>query len=163
MNLDLIDGQAHDIELYMLDLQSSPSRVEQIQISDATTGTVLDTETLSSFTGGVYLDWKMQGDVVITITHEAGANAVLSGIFIDPATAPSAAMVRTSAAMAGNSLGTHSLATGDPIGTLDFFNSDNQAIAPLNGAPSLVIANANTVIVTAGFKKTRSITVDEIA
>ena len=84
MNLDLTDGQAHDIELYVLDLQSSPSRVEQIQISNAATGAVLDTETLSSFTNGVYLNWVVRGDLMITITHEAGANAVLSGIFIDP-------------------------------------------------------------------------------
>ena len=46
---------------------------------------MLDTETVSSFTNGVYLNWAVQGDVVITFTHEAGVNAVLSGIFIDPA------------------------------------------------------------------------------
>ena len=90
VNVNLTDGRSHDLELYFLDMQSSPSRVEQVQISDAATGAVLDTETISSFTKGTYLNWLVQGDVNITITHEAGVNAVVSGIFIDPATgAPS--------------------------------------------------------------------------
>ena len=57
MNVDLTDGQAHDIELYMLDWEPA-GRGEQIQISDATTGTVLDTETVSSFQRGVYLNGR---------------------------------------------------------------------------------------------------------
>ncbi len=114
VNLNLIDGQAHDIELYFLDLQSSPSRVEQIQISDAKTGTVLDTETVSSFTGGAYLDWKVQGDVVITITHEAGANAVLSGLFVDPASS-SATVVKTDTTTQGSWIGTYDTQSYDVI------------------------------------------------
>ena len=115
VNLDLIDGQLHDIELYFLDLQSSPSRVEQIQISDAGSGTVLDTETVSSFTGGVYLDWKVQGDVTITITHEAGVNAVLSGIFIDPA-GSSATFLKTDTTTQGSWIGTYGTQGYDVIG-----------------------------------------------
>ena len=45
---------------------------------------MLDTETISSFTTGVYLDWKVSGNLVITITRTAGANAVLNGLFLDP-------------------------------------------------------------------------------
>jgi hypothetical protein len=53
-------------------------------ISDATSGTVLDTETLSSsFHGGVYLDWRISGHVVIKFTKLAGANAVLGWMFFD--------------------------------------------------------------------------------
>ena len=54
-----------------------------MQISNAATGTVLSTETISSFTSGVYLDWQVSGNLLITITRTAGANAVLNGIFID--------------------------------------------------------------------------------
>ena len=83
VDVNLTDGQAHDLELYFLDWDNG-GRAEQVQISDATTGTVLDTETISSFTSGVYLDWQVSGNLVITITGLAGVNAVLNGLFLDP-------------------------------------------------------------------------------
>jgi hypothetical protein len=45
---------------------------------------VLDTETISNFSGGVYLQWNVTGNAIITVTKEAGANAVISGLFLDP-------------------------------------------------------------------------------
>ena len=57
-----------------------------MQISNASTGAVLNTETVTSFHSGVYLDYAVSGNVDITITHLAGANAVLSGLFFDPPT-----------------------------------------------------------------------------
>ena len=61
----------------------STVRNEQVQILDATTGTVLDTETLSSFHGGEYLSWNVTGNVVIKVTNlNAKSNAVVSGLFI---------------------------------------------------------------------------------
>jgi hypothetical protein len=55
-------------------------------VRNPTTGAVLDTETVSSFTAGQYLNWAISGNVLNTITHTAGAgpNAVLSGLFFDP-------------------------------------------------------------------------------
>ena len=87
VDVNLGDGQAHDLELYFLDWDNK-GRGEQVQISDAGTGKVLDTETISSFTSGVYLDWKVSGNLVITITRQAGANAVLNGLFLDADDAP---------------------------------------------------------------------------
>ena len=87
VDVNLGDGQTHDLELYFLDWDSK-GRSEQVQISDAGTGTVLDTETISSFTNGVYLDWKVSGNLVITITRTAGANAVLNGVFLDSTSSP---------------------------------------------------------------------------
>ena len=84
VDVNLADGQAHNLELYFLDW-SNNGRSEQVQISDAGTGTVLDTETISSFASGVYLDWKVSGNLVITITRKAGTNAVLNGLFLDGA------------------------------------------------------------------------------
>ena len=84
VDVNLGDGQTHDLELYFLDWDSK-GRSEQVQISDAGTGNVLDTETISSFTNGVYLDWKVSGNLLITITRQAGANAVLNGVFLDAA------------------------------------------------------------------------------
>ena len=84
VDVNLADGQAHNLELYFLDWINN-GRSEQVQLSDAGTGTVLDTETISSFASGVYLDWKVSGNLVITITRKAGTNAVLNGLFLDGA------------------------------------------------------------------------------
>ena len=104
------DGQAHDLELYFVDWDNK-GRGEQVQISDAGTGTVLDTETISSFTSGVYLDWKVSGNLVITITRQAGANAVLNGLFLDPTSSPpptaTASFLKQDATTQGSWIGTY--------------------------------------------------------
>jgi hypothetical protein len=75
--------QVPNLALYGVDWGDA-WRSEQIQISNAVTGAVLDTDTLSRFSGRVYLDWKLSGNVVITVRCLAGTNAVLSGLFLDP-------------------------------------------------------------------------------
>jgi hypothetical protein len=87
VDVDFTAGQTHDLELYFVDWDST-ARGEQVQISNATTGAVLDTETVSSFHAGVYDTWQVSGNIVIKITRLTGANAVLSGLFIDPPTSP---------------------------------------------------------------------------
>jgi hypothetical protein len=81
VGVGLSDGQQHDLELYFLDWDSL-GRSEQVQISDAASGAVLSTQSVSSFSSGVYLDYAVSGNVVITITNLAGKNAVLSGLFL---------------------------------------------------------------------------------
>ena len=82
-NLDLTDGKMHKVSLYAVDYDKH-GRSEQVQVIDAATGTVLDTETLSSFTGGEYLSWNLSGNVVIKVTNlNPKANAVVSGLFFD--------------------------------------------------------------------------------
>ena len=70
----------HQLALYLLDFPNS-GYVETITIKDATTGTVLDTRSASSFTGGVYYVWNVSGNVTVTLTSTAGHWAVVSGIF----------------------------------------------------------------------------------
>ena len=84
MDVDLTDGQVHDLELYFLDWDRQ-GRMEQVQISDATTGAVLSTQAVSAFQSGAYLDYAVRGNIVITITKGAGTSNVLSGLFLDPA------------------------------------------------------------------------------
>ena len=91
VTVNLTDGQVHDLELYMVDWDNR-HRAEQVQISSATTGAVLSTQSISSFTSGVYLDYAVSGDVVIKITCQGGANAVLSGLFLDPSLGTMSAM-----------------------------------------------------------------------
>ena len=107
VTVNLTDGQAHDLELYFLDWDKA-GRSEQVQITDATTGAVLSTTSVSSFASGVYLDYAVSGKVVITITRQAGPNAVLSGLFLDPSqgTTTSAAVASLSeSAMSSASAG----------------------------------------------------------
>jgi hypothetical protein len=80
----LSDGQVHDLALYAVDWWGQ-GRSEQIQLINAATGGVLDTETISSFTGGEYLQWAVSGNVVIKVTNLAGPSAVISGLFLGPA------------------------------------------------------------------------------
>jgi hypothetical protein len=104
VDVDLGDGQTHDLELYFLDWYGQ-GRSEQVQISNAATGTVLGTEKIASFSGGVYLDWQVSGDLVITITNEGGINAVLNGVFFDPTTSGTA-LVGGQSALQANSRAT---------------------------------------------------------
>ena len=119
VDVDLTDGQTHDLTLYFLDWDNG-GRSEQVQISNATTGAVLDTETVSSFSSGVYLEWAVSGNVLITITKLAGPNAVLSGLFFDPASTvidtPSAAFVKQDSTTQGNWIGTYGTQGYDVIG-----------------------------------------------
>ena len=84
VDVDVTNGQSYNLELYVLDYNGSNGRSEKVQLSDAVTGTVLNTESVSSFSGGDYLDYTISGNVLVTITRTAGANAVLNGLFFDP-------------------------------------------------------------------------------
>ncbi|MGA2716915.1 MAG: Ig-like domain-containing protein, partial [Bryobacteraceae bacterium] len=83
-NINLTDGQTHQLALYLLDLDTT-SRVETISILDAATNNVLDSRQLSSFHGGVYAVWDVQGHVIVQVTYDSGQNAVVGALFFDPA------------------------------------------------------------------------------
>src|SRR5262249_55914087 len=87
LNVNVTDGNSHSIELYVLDYDHK-NRGEQIQLTDAISHAVLDTETVSNFTDGVYLSWTISGNVLITFTRKAGDNAVVSGLLFDPVGSP---------------------------------------------------------------------------
>jgi hypothetical protein len=91
LDINLTDGQSHQVALYLLDWDSK-GRNETIQIQDANLGTTLDSRTVpaantsttsANFIGGSYLIWKVKGHIKINILSNAGPNAVVSGIFID--------------------------------------------------------------------------------
>jgi hypothetical protein len=95
-DLNLTDGNTHQIALYTVDWDNK-GRNQTITIADANTGTVLDTRvipnsagatttgtTSTSFIQGSYLIWNISGHVTISIKSNAGPNAVVSGVFIDP-------------------------------------------------------------------------------
>jgi serine/threonine protein kinase len=82
IDVNISDGKQHRMALYCLDWDSL-GRAETIQIIDAKTNKVLNSQAISSFNQGVYLRWKVSGHIKIVITHTGGANAVTSGIFFD--------------------------------------------------------------------------------
>jgi hypothetical protein len=82
INVNLTDGLVHDLSLYALDWDKL-GRSEQIQIINASTGTVLDTESISSFSGGDYLEWAVSGNIQVKVTNMGGKNAVIGGLFLD--------------------------------------------------------------------------------
>ena len=85
VDVNITDGNTHNLELYFVDWDNT-GRSETVKISNPSNGTVLNTQTVSSFHSGVYLDYSVSGNILISITKTAGSNAVLSGLFFDPAT-----------------------------------------------------------------------------
>src|SRR5262249_44453585 len=84
VNVSLADGQVHELSLYAVDWDNQ-GRSEQIQLINTATGAVIDSEVISSFSGGEYLRWAVSGNVSIKVTDLAGPNSVVSGLFLDAA------------------------------------------------------------------------------
>jgi uncharacterized repeat protein (TIGR01451 family) len=96
-NVNITDGNTHQIALYALDWDSD-ERAETITIVEANNPSiVLSTQTVSSFNGGTYLVWDISGDVQINITRTGGQNAVISGVFFGTSTETPTAPLITSA------------------------------------------------------------------
>ncbi len=83
VDINLTDGLAHKVSIYALDWDTN-ARSERVDVVDASTGTILDSRTLSSFHGGEYLTWNVSGHVQLLFTSLSGYNAVVSGIFFSP-------------------------------------------------------------------------------
>ena len=114
--MDIASGTTYDLELYLLDYDKA-GRSEQIQFSNAVTGIVLNTETVSNFSSGTYINSIVSGNVLITITNLSGSNAVLSGIFFDPqvVTSTSATFMKNDTTTEGSWIGTYGTAGYDVI------------------------------------------------
>src|SRR5262249_56481479 len=82
VDVNLADGLAHRVSLYLLDWDNG-GRSERIDVIDPSTGNVLDSRTVSSFQGGQYLSWTVTGHVQFRVTNLAGPNAVASAVFLD--------------------------------------------------------------------------------
>jgi hypothetical protein len=90
VDVNLTDGQQHQLALYLLDWDSR-GRSERVDVLDAASGNVLNTQTVSNFSGGEYVVWAIAGHVKLKFTNLAGPNAVMSGLFFEPAGAPAPA------------------------------------------------------------------------
>jgi len=102
--VDFNDRNSHQFSIYAVDWDNQ-GRAETIQIVDANTNAVLDTENISNFTNGVYLVWSVSGNVIINVTATSGPNAVVSGVFFgagDPPTPAVVSFIASDAATHGN-------------------------------------------------------------
>jgi hypothetical protein len=88
IDLDLTDGLPHRVSLYALDWDSK-QRAERFDLYDAATSTLLDSRSITKFSGGVYVTWLITGHVRILVNRTGARGVVVSGLFIDPATYPS--------------------------------------------------------------------------
>ena len=85
VGVDLTDGNSRQVSLYVYDWYDQGFS-EQINVLNATTGTVLNSQTVSNFSAGEYLTWNVSGNVTFKITMLTGGDAVMSGLFIGNAT-----------------------------------------------------------------------------
>jgi hypothetical protein len=85
--LKITDGKTHKVELYMTDYDAM-GRVQTVQVIDNATSQVLSTQTVSNFANGIWLIYNISGNVTFRFTATAGPDALLSGLLIDPSTAP---------------------------------------------------------------------------
>jgi hypothetical protein len=83
IDLNFIDGRTHRFGMYCLDWDFA-GRSELIELLDADSGAVMQSTTVSTFTGGEYLAWDISGHVKVRVTRITGANAVVSGVFFAP-------------------------------------------------------------------------------
>ena len=80
IDVNLADGNTHQVALYCMDWDSYGPRVQQVQVVDAGTGTVLDTRNLTAFQAGEYLVWNLKGHVTFKLSYTTG-NAIVNGLF----------------------------------------------------------------------------------
>lgn len=81
LDINAVDGNAHQIAVYVLDWDSNGARSETMQVIDANTNAVLDTEKVANFANGTYVIWNVTGHVRIAVSCTGGANAVIAGVF----------------------------------------------------------------------------------
>jgi hypothetical protein len=82
IDINFLDGNSHPVAFYCLDWDAR-NRSERFDIIDLTTNTVLESRTVSGFSGGQYLIWNLRGNVRVRVTLTGGDNAVVSGIFFN--------------------------------------------------------------------------------
>ncbi len=101
IDLNFTDSLTHQVAIYCLDWDNYGPRSQKVEILDSN-NTVLDTRTISNFTGGQYLVWNLSGRVKIRATA-LSTNSVIEGIFFGTISAPAtASFVRVDTTTQGN-------------------------------------------------------------
>ena len=108
IDLNFNDGAQHRLAVYCLDYWNG-ARAQTLSILDGVTNAVLDSQSVSSFQNGKYLVWDLTGHVILRVTNAGGINAVIGGLFFDPANIGSTVATPTFNPPAGNYSSTQSV------------------------------------------------------
>jgi hypothetical protein len=84
VSITIPEGQSYRMAVYVLDWDHL-QRAEDLRLLNTATGKTLNTQTLTSFVNGVYLVWRVRGQITLRVTNHPGPiNAVINGIFFSP-------------------------------------------------------------------------------
>jgi RHS repeat-associated protein len=86
IQVNITDGLPHRVGFYCLDWDGAQTRQQEIEVRDAVTHALLDRQTVREFSNGRYLFWNITGNVKFVFVNTGAINAVVSGLFFDPAT-----------------------------------------------------------------------------
>ncbi len=136
-DINLTDGQTHQVALYSLDYDAE-ARTQTVTVMDASSHAVLDTRAMSFMQGGVYAVWNLQGHVVIQVIRTGGLNAVVSGLFFGtPVSAVPLPLVNITSPSAGAVSGSVTLTanatSGVGIASVQFQLDGTNLGTPLTG------------------------------
>jgi hypothetical protein len=126
VDVNLTDGASHQMSLYLLDWDWG-TRAETVEVRDAGSNALLDSQTMSNFTGGQYWRWTVSGHVTIRVINTGSPNAVMSGVFFDTNTnqPPTVAMTSPAEGATIPAPGTFALAASasdaDGIAKVEFY------------------------------------------
>ncbi len=143
VNIDLTDGLTHLVSIYATDWDSK-ARTERVDLIDQSTGTVLDSRVLSSFSGGEYLTWKMSGNVELRFTKVGGADPVLNAIFFDKTLSSSATFISSDTTTQGNWQGVYGNAGYEIIGGVSSLPSYAQ-VTTTNASTDVLSTSSTSV------------------
>ena len=85
MGIDLTDGKEHQVAVYCMDWGGKS--VMSVEVLDADTKDVLDTQTVKKANRGKYLVWNLKGQVTLRFVNtvqDEETCALASGVFFDP-------------------------------------------------------------------------------
>jgi len=104
-DFNFTDGKAHQVALYMVDYDLK-RRSEKIDVVDPITGQLISGEqgqqNVTNFARGKYFIYELRGHVQLRVTRLSGPNAVVNGIFIDPAQTNPLQFISTDSTTAGS-------------------------------------------------------------
>jgi hypothetical protein len=123
VDLNFTDGQTHRTAMYFVDWDLS-GRTQTVEVLDAGSGAVLNSQTLSGFGSGKYLVWDLKGAVRVRLTKVSGFNAVLNGLFFGPAGSSGGALQQTTSASLSQSNVSVRI-TGTPGQVFKIYSSTN--------------------------------------
>lgn len=82
LEVEVNEAEPREVTLYCLDWDHA-GRSQVIEVYDAGTGELLDSQLVESFEQGIHLTWNVQGQILLRLVNQGPSNAVLSGVFID--------------------------------------------------------------------------------